>query len=130
MPKETPEDRETRIDGMRKRYQENKEKVLADRKAYREKHKEELKIKRKAWLLANPQSVRKSNLRRTHGLEFDAYADHCHTTGCIRGLLCGNCNTGLGMFRDDPGTILLACLYVLRSMPVVEAEEFVRAYFK
>lgn len=27
--------------------------------------------------------------------------DHCHTTMAIRGLLCTNCNLGLGYFKDS-----------------------------
>lgn len=28
--------------------------------------------------------------------------DHCHDTGRIRGLLCANCNTALGLLGEDP----------------------------
>jgi hypothetical protein len=27
--------------------------------------------------------------------------DHCHSTGKIRGLLCSDCNTGIGKLKDD-----------------------------
>lgn len=38
--------------------------------------------------------------------------DHCHDTGKIRGLLCGTCNTGLGMFRDSVETVRAATDYL------------------
>jgi hypothetical protein len=40
--------------------------------------------------------------------------DNCHTTNKIRGLLCNECNTGLGLF-DDKIEVLQAAIEYLRS---------------
>ena len=40
--------------------------------------------------------------------------DHNHMTKQIRGLLCGNCNRGLGMFFED-GSLLLKAIEYLRK---------------
>ena len=49
-----------------------------------------------------------------HESEFDRKlsVDHNHTTGKIRGLLCGNCNTGLGLFKDNKELLLKSVDYL------------------
>lgn len=38
--------------------------------------------------------------------------DHCHTTGKIRGILCGPCNVGIGMLGEDLSRIEKAHSYL------------------
>jgi hypothetical protein len=41
--------------------------------------------------------------------------DHCHTTGKIRGLLCTECNQGIGKLKDRPDILRQAAEYLERA---------------
>lgn len=47
--------------------------------------------------------------RRRHNI------DHCHRTGKIWGLLCDDCNMGLGKFKDSPELLEKAKQYLERN---------------
>jgi hypothetical protein len=38
--------------------------------------------------------------------------DHCHTSKKLRGLLCAECNIGMGKFKDDPNILEKAKQYL------------------
>lgn len=42
------------------------------------------------------------------------HVDHCHSTMEVRGILCNNCNAGLGMFNDNPDTLDKALEYLTK----------------
>jgi hypothetical protein len=87
----------------------------------------------------DPDSTRRTNLRRRYGIELEDYnrlltgqggkcaicsssdpkskdgnfhVDHCHETKLVRGLLCFPCNAGIGKFRHDPALRLRAIAYI------------------
>lgn len=101
------------------------------------------KQRRKDNPIKNAEYQRKSNLRRLYGLEeheydslFDkqngkcgicksaierrsrfTHVDHDHKTGAIRGILCHNCNTGIGLFADNIKILISAIGYLMKSKP-------------
>jgi len=42
----------------------------------------------------------------------DLRVDHDHNSGRARGVLCNNCNTGLGMFADSISSLRSAIVYL------------------
>ncbi len=51
---------------------------------------------------------------KTHSddLKQGLMADHCHAAFATRSLLCGRCNSGLGMFLDNPRLLRNAAMYL------------------
>lgn len=43
------------------------------------------------------------------------HVDHTHSTGKVRGLLCGKCNIMLGMARDNPSVLIKGAAYLQRA---------------
>jgi hypothetical protein len=41
--------------------------------------------------------------------------DHCHSTNKIRGVLCNNCNTALGLVGDNIGTLQSMVEYLSKN---------------
>lgn len=125
-----------------KAYREkNPEKVRAYAAAYVARNIERVREYRRAnWLAikADPERRKAYELRKRFGIEYSDYlslmssqggvcascgmppsslflsVDHCHLTGRIRGLLCSNCNAGIGLLGDDLAGLRKAVLYLER----------------
>jgi hypothetical protein len=86
------------------------------------------------WNKRNPDSTYGAHLKRTYGITLGQYEEmveaqggacriclvvpkkrlnvhHNHDTGEIVGLICWNCNTGLGKFKDNPALLRRAALF-------------------
>ncbi|MCO5997109.1 endonuclease VII domain-containing protein [Actinoallomurus rhizosphaericola] len=52
-----------------------------------------------------------------------AHVDHDHVTGAVRGILCGDCNTGMGQLRDDPWLVRRAIEYLTGGLSGIRLTE-------
>lgn len=116
MPYKCPEKKRA---ANREYYKRNSDKVIRRTTEYQKKQSAE---KKREW-----------HLRHKYGLEIDQYkalqesqnfccaicnerkdlvVDHCHGNGHVRGLLCFECNVGLGMFKDSATRLVKAIEYL------------------
>jgi hypothetical protein len=63
-------------------------------------------------MLEDQNNVCKICKKEQHMKDRDLYIDHCHVTGKVRGLLCANCNTAIGMFNDSLELMQTAMDYI------------------
>lgn len=103
-------------------------------------NKEAIALRTKAWMVANRTKIQGNQRRYNTGvskelfsvivalnngkcgicakpLDFSpshkrVHADHCHSTGAPRGVLCARCNVGLGLLGDNVESIRRALEYL------------------
>jgi len=141
MPKtpysQLPEERKEHLRAYyRKWHKENRDKSNATRRKYNAKHRDRILAKRRADY--NKDERYEKKLKDDFGMTMEDYTnmyekqkglcaicgthqdfqevrmavDHNHKTEEIRGLLCRYCNSGLGLFKDNPSSLISAAEYL------------------
>lgn len=129
MAKQTPEER-----ALKKKEYAKKHHALhrANCPIYKEGRKQYYLNNKEAYL----KTIKKCHLKKRFGITWEEYekmfeeqegvcalckgsekdrmlsVDHCHVTGRVRGLLCGNCNRALGLLKDNKEVLIKAVEYV------------------
>jgi t-SNARE complex subunit (syntaxin) len=111
-----------------KYYQKNKEKMVVWQKDYRQQpgYKEKMIERRRRHYLLNDYGItfeqKQEMIKNQNGRcaiccslldnKLKTHVDHDHRSGVVRGILCRNCNIGLGLFYDDPYILEKAKVYI------------------
>lgn len=115
--------RKERSEYMRKWRAENRERSNATTRRSNAKNKEKLRDRRyqKKYGLSSAEcdamlaeQEGKCGICRSPDSPRGWCVDHCHSTGAVRGILCHDCNTGIGFFKDDVTRLQSAIDYLAR----------------
>jgi len=60
-------------------------------------------------------AVQKQKCKICQGQFSSLEVDHDHVSGKVRGLLCGNCNRGIGHFKDNTKSLQRAIYYLKKE---------------
>lgn len=106
-------------DYMREYRQQNKERIAKQQSDRQKRLAKTIKLKRYGLSEAEFEAKRESQAGRCAicngeptGRWKTLHIDHDHKTGQVRGLLCNECNTALGMFRDSADLLRKAAEYL------------------
>ena len=118
----------------------NSKEHCSHQRKWRTNNRQASRDQRNKYVTNNKLSVKKSSLKFNYGLTLEAYqellerqnhccavcnknvneltkslcVDHCHSTNKIRGLLCRNCNSGIGLLGDTVDGLQKAIQYLLQ----------------
>lgn len=117
----------------------NPEERRRKQREYYYKNREWISKKNKEYRQRNPEVVKNNKLKKTFGITLEEYTkilteqggvcavckkspqtkylavDHCHKSERIRGLLCAQCNTALGLLQDSLEIIQRLAEYVINN---------------
>lgn len=115
-----------------KRYRDrNPEKVKAAQQKYRDANKQYMSDRQRKYQLRDKYGITEEDYERmfiaqngrcaicntdTPTGKWKRFAvDHCHHTGLVRGLLCNECNRGMGLLKDNAELLRKAANYLERK---------------
>lgn len=112
----------------------NTDKSKASYKKWREKNIDRERAVKREYAKNNVWAARNRELKRQYGISYATFnimrvgqlglclickepteklvVDHCHETGHVRGLLCGKCNSAIGLFKDNIENLKRAVEYL------------------
>lgn len=123
---------------LRGRYRsKNQQSLLERHRDYNHKNRDSINSKNREYVKNNPEKRTETKLKNRYYLSVSGYkdiydkqnglcaicggvnskgkklcVDHDHETGTIRGLLCSNCNSGIGMLKDSVSLLEKAIKYL------------------